>query len=166
MATNDDTLPRERVRPKSTLLDFGKQAVALASDPAEDVPPGIPAIDDLAPLPQPGDPYKAYSRPDNKALLMLRFLLRDGSVEGFAYSDLRHTRMQTGDDPGGGPVLVLRFVEAVITEVRIEGRHLDVLADLLAYHRVAWLRELPPGKMLHEKNAAVLTRIAVRILEG
>ena len=123
-------------------------------------------MDDLASLPQPGDPYQAYARPENKSLLMLRFLLRDTSVEGFAYSDLRRTRMLPGDKPEDGPVLVLRFVEAVITEVRIEGRHLDLLADMLAYHRVAWLRELPPGKMHHEKNAAILTRITLTTLEG
>jgi hypothetical protein len=166
MATNDDTLLRERVRPKSTLLDFGKPAVTRGPDAAAEAPPDILAIDDLAPLPQPGDAYKAYARPDNKSLLMLRFLLRDAAVDGFAYSDLRHTRMQPGDDPGGGPVLVLRFVEAVVTEVRIEGRHLEVLSDLLAYHRVAWLREMPPGKMHHEKNAAVITRITIRVLEA
>lgn len=123
-------------------------------------------MDTVVPLPQPGDPYKAHARPDNKALLMLRFLLRDASVEGFAYSDLRRTRMQPGNDPGSGPVLVLRFVEAAVTEVRIEGRHLDVLADMLSYHRVAWLRELPPGKMHHEKNAAVITLITVVTLDS
>ncbi len=37
--------------------------------------------------------------------------------------------------------------------------------DMLAYHRVGWLRELPPGKMHHEKNAAVITRISLRVLE-
>jgi hypothetical protein len=164
MAMDDDLL--ERVRPRSTLLDLKPVAVRK---PEPDAPgglaPDLPAMDDLVPLPQPGDAYKAYARPENKSLLMVRFLLRDASVEGFAYSDLRHTRMGPGDDPGGGPVLVLRFVEAVITEVRIEGRHLDVLADLLAYHRVAWLRELPPGKMSHEKNVAVITRITIAALE-
>ena len=161
MAMDDDLLLRERVRPRSTLLDLKPVAAR-----GPDVPPEIPAMDDLAPLPQPGDPYQAYARPENKSLLMLRFLLRDTSVEGFAYSDLRRTRMLPGGDPGGAPVLVLRFVEAIVTEVRIEGRHLDLLADMLAYHRVAWLRELPPGKMHHEKNAAVLTRITLSELEG
>jgi hypothetical protein len=159
MGTVDDTLTRPR--PQSTLLTAVKPAAARGPDAARDIPPEIPALDDLVPLPQPGDAYKAYARPDNKALLTLRFLLPDASVEGFAYSDLRHTRMQPGDDPGKGPVLVLRFVEAVITEVRIEGRHLDVMADLIAYHRVAWMRALPPGKMHHEKNAAVITRMTL-----
>lgn len=165
MAMDDDTLLQQRVRPRSTLLEL-KPPAAPVAEAAAKAPPDIPAIDDLVPLPQPGDPYKAYARPDNKALLMLRFLLRDGVVEGFCYADLRHTRMQPGDDPGGGPVLVLRFVEAVMTEVRIEGRHLDTLADLVAYHRIAWLRELPPGKMHHEKNAAVITKITITVLEG
>lgn len=157
----DNTMVRPR--PKSMLFDL-TSAAARGPDTAE-VPTAIPAIDDLVPLPQPGDAYKAYSRPDNKSLLMLRFLLQDGSVEGFAYCDLRRTRMQPGDDPGSGPVLLLRFVEAVITEVRIEGRYLDMLADLLAFHRVAWLRELPAGMMLHEKNTAVITGVTLRVLE-
>jgi hypothetical protein len=164
MAMDDDLLAR--VRPKSTLLEM-KPATARRPEPdaAVEASPDVLALDNLVPLPQPGDAYKAHARPDNKALLMIRFVLRNGSVVGFAYSDMRNTRMEPGDDPGGGPVLVLRFVEAVISEVRIEGRHLEVLADLLAYHRVAWLRELPPGKMNHEKNVAVITRIAIAALE-
>ncbi len=151
--------------PSRRCLISAKLREGAAPDAAEE-PPDVPAIDDLVPLPQPGDPYKAYARPDNKSLLMLRFLKQDGVVEGFAYSDLRHTRMQPGDKPGDAPVLVLRFVEAVVTEVRIEGRHMDVAADLLAYHRIAWLRELPAGKMHPEKNAAVFTRFIINVLEG
>jgi hypothetical protein len=58
-----------------------------------------------------------------------------------------------------------RFVEAVITEVRVEGRHLDVLESLLRNHRVAWLRELPPGKMHQDKSATVLTRFTFTMVE-
>ncbi len=164
MAMDDDTLTR--MRPKSTLLPAVKPAAARAPDAPVELPAGIPALDDLIPLPQPGDAYKAYARPDNKALLMLRFVLRDASVEGFAYSDMRRCRMVADDDPGSGPVLVLKFLEAIITEVRIEGRHLEALANMLAYHRVAWLRELPPGKMHHEKNVPVITRITLTQVEG
>ena len=99
-------------------------------------------------------------------MLTLRFLLHNSTVEGFAYSDLRRIRMLPADQPGGCPVLVLRFVEAVIVEVRIEGRHLDKLHDYLGYHRIAWVRELPPGKMLADKIAAVITGITIRQVES
>jgi hypothetical protein len=160
MALDDSFLTR--TRPKSTLPTALKPAPVT---PQDEAPAALPPLDDLIPLPSPGEPYKAYARPDNKALLMLRFVLGDGSVAGFAYSDLRQIRILPGA-VGQGPVLMLRFVEAVITEVRVEGRLMDAPADLLAYHRVGWLRELPPGKMHPDKHATVFTRFTFTMVEG
>lgn len=167
MAIHDDHDNVVRMRPKSTLIDESK---AAARQPVADLVDGTgaasPAMDDLTSLPGPGDAYKAHARPDNKALLMLRFLLKDSTVEGFAYSDLRRIRLLPADKAGGGPMLVLLFVEAVISEVLIEGRHLDTLHNYLGYHRIAWVRELPQGKMLADKVAAVITGITVRQVES
>ena len=160
MDTDDDLL--SRVRPKSTLLDMKPPVRRPDPDTEWETSPDIPALDDMVPLPQPGDSYKAFARPDNKSLLMIRFLLQDGTVEGFAYCDMRKTRITSGDDPGAGPVLLLKFDD---TEVRIEGRKLDGLANLVHFHRVSWMRELPPGKMIHEKNAPVITRITITELK-
>ena len=160
MAIHDERDNVSFMRPKSTLPIAAGRAPARPPEAAEDAGAALPAVDDLIPLPQPGDPYKAHSRPDNKPLLTLRFLLKDSSVEGFAYSDLRRIRLLPGK-PGGGPVLVLRFVEAVVTDVRIEGLRLDAMHDYLGYHRLAWIRELPPGKMIADKTAAAVTGITI-----
>ena len=161
MATHDDGNNIMVMRPKSTLMaDLGKAARPPAGD-AE----GLPAAEDLIPLPQPGDPYKAHSRPDNKPLLTLTFLCQDSAEEGFAYADLRRIRLLPGK-PGQGPVLVLRFsTEAGIVEVRIEGRRHDAMRDYIRYHRIGWIRELPPGTMLADKTEAVVTGIDIKQVE-
>lgn len=169
MATHDEHDTVVRIRPKSSLIaEIGKAAATRqpVPDAVDDAEAATPARDDLIPLPQPGDGYKAHARPDNKALLTLRFLLKDSAVEGFSYSDLRRIRLLPSDKPGGGPVLVLRFVEAVIVEVRIEGRHLEAMHNYLGYHRIAWVRELPPGKMLGDGMAAAVTGISIRQVES
>jgi hypothetical protein len=156
MASHDDdknVLPLRRV---SSLIPPDGRKPDAAADVLE------AAEDDLIALPQPGDPYKAHSRTDNKPLLMLRFVLTDSTVEVFSYADLRRIRLVPGGKPGEGPVLVMLFVEA---DVRVEGRRLDAMLDYLAYHRIAWVRELPPGKMLADKTAAVITRIVITELE-
>jgi hypothetical protein len=94
------------------------------------------------------------------------FLLKDSAEEGFSYSDLRRIRLLPAGKPGLGPVLVLLFVEAAVTEVRIEGRRLDTMRDYIRYHRIAWVRELPPGTMLADKVAAVITGITIREVKG
>lgn len=162
MATHDEGDGGLWTRPKSTLVvDNGKSART-----PDAVDGGGAAVDDLIPLPQPGDAYKAHSRADNKALLTLTFLLKDSAEEGFSYADLRRIRLLPSGRPGVGPLLVLRFIEAVIVEVRIEGLRLDAMRDYIRYHRIAWLRELPPGKMLADKTAAVVTGITIAEVEG
>jgi hypothetical protein len=153
------------MRPKSTLLTGTGKGPARPPEAEEYAGAGLPAVDDLIPLPQPGDPYKAHARPDNKPLLTLTFLCKDSAEEGFAYSDLRRIRLLPGK-PGGGPVLVLRFTEAAIVEVRIEGLRLDAMRGYIRYHRIAWVRELPPGKMIADKTAAVVTSISITQVES
>ena len=76
------------------------------------------------PLPKPGDPYRAHARFLNRLHAdtpMIFFVLKDFSYEGFRYSDLRRLRWLPASKPGQGPSLLLRFVEADITDVTIEG---------------------------------------------
>ena len=56
---------------------------------------------------------------------LIHFVDKDCWCEGFAYSDLRRVRWALPVGEGSGPALELRFVEAVITDVRIEGRNLE-----------------------------------------
>ena len=79
------------------------------------------------PLPLPGEEYRASAQFMNRLQSeqrILHFVLKDGTVEGFSYGDLRRVRMVPNEKPGASPVLVLRFVEAEITDVEIRGRHL------------------------------------------
>lgn len=120
-----------------------------------------PPPDDVADtLPQPGDDYTALARPGNKPEPMLCFILRDESLEIFSYGNLtRVTQCFTE----GRLVLILRFVEAVITEVHVEGLGLHDLAPHLRQHRIPWIRELPGGRNLVQAEI-VVTRIT--IVEG
>ena len=49
---------------------------------------------------------------------------------------------------------------------RMELRGMDALQDYLAYHRIAWVRELPPGTMLADKLAGAVTGIAIAEVKG
>ena len=159
----DDNLAR--TRPKSTLLDHPGKAAAR--------PPEHAAADDSGveekptPLPQAGDPYDtAYSRPANKPVPTLRFVMGDHSVRGLPYASYDSIDWLPSG-PGHGPSIVLRFTGIVPREAIIEGRHLPLLYDLLAWHRIAWVRELPGGKDFQDGKATVITRLTVnRITEA
>lgn len=114
------------------------------------------------PLPKAGDAYKAHARVSNKPELMLGLLLTSVPLDAFAYGDLRRVRLLEPQVPGGGPVLCLRFMEAEISDVLIEGRNLLTLTDYLQMHRIRWLRECPKGKEPKDPAAPVITRIEVR----
>lgn len=156
----DDSLLRNPVRQRSSILDELDRVAAPPQEQNEQKN-DLPELEKLSPLPHPGDPYQAHSRADRKPLPTLRFVLRDGSFEGFAYGDMRRFRMMPSADPGSGPVIVLVFVEEERTEVRIEGRNLDKLFDLIGYHKISWVRELPPKLGFIDANEAVVTRITI-----
>jgi hypothetical protein len=164
MASHDDDHTVVTLRPKfPKAADIGTPGRKEPEVPTAD---RLRAADDLLPLPQPGDPYKAHARPDNKPLLMLSFLLSDGAVEDFSYSDLRRIRLLPADRPGGGLVMVLRFVEAAVVEVRIEARRFDAMHNYIKHHRVAWVRELPTGMPMADTLAAVVTAITITQLDS
>ena len=120
---------------------------AAGSEREEEASPG--AFEDLPPLPRAGDPYKAWARIDNKPVPTLHCLLADGQVRGFSLGNLDSIDL-LGDDAGQGLVIVLRFDGIVAVEVRLSGRKLGTLHTYLGFHRVAWVRELPKGKLAVE----------------
>ena len=135
--------------------------------PAKAEPDELPTLDKLAPLPAPGDPYKAFARPANKMVPTLHLLLGDGRRCGFPYAGLvEGPHLLPGDDPGKGGVIVLRFSASVIVEVTIAGRRLDELHNYLGDHRVAWVRELPKGKVVRDDGSSVVARIEIGQAEG
>jgi hypothetical protein len=152
---------------KSSLLDqIGRQrepssgfATAVGPTPELALPA---AADDLAPLPRPGDDYKAHARAANKPVPTLRLLLCNGSIRGFPMGHLDSIDLEI-DGPGQSPVIVLRFAGLEPSEVRLEGRRLDALYDLLGYERIAWVRELPRDKATNERT--VVSGISIRTIE-
>lgn len=168
MATDDNLV---RSRPQSTLLPGpGSKAavkppelVAAANDVAEPGP-----WDDFDPLPEPGSPYVAYSRPGNKPELVLHVMTKDGFSKGYAWSNFDSVDVAPGDKPGSGPVLVVRFAGLVPTELRIScGRLLATLRACIGRQRIAWIREQPAkrgfdGVAAQGDRAEVIASIAVR----
>jgi hypothetical protein len=120
------------------------------------------------PLPMPGDAYRPHARFLNRLSTdpkLIHFVRKDFSREGFSYADLRRVRWLPASEPGGGPVLVLRFVEAVITEVRITGRNLDDLHYWISEGSMPWVWEQPDGFRTRDDTATVITGIVFRELE-
>jgi hypothetical protein len=162
---NDDALLRERVRPKSTLLEMKPAAARQpAPETPEDTEQGSSALDDFASLPQPGSPYDAaHARASNKPVPTLRFVIGD-TIRGLPYANYDSIDWLVADKPGAAPAIVIRFTGLVPREAIIAGRHLLKLYDLLSHHRVAWVRELPKGKDFKDKDdkATVITGITIR----
>lgn len=157
MATDDSFL---RARPKSTLLpDFGK---ARTIEPEPEGQPTPAKKSD--PLPRPGDPYRAHARFLNRLTAdtpMIYFVLGDFTYEAFRYSDLRRLRWLPSGKPGQGPVLRLRFCEAEITDVDVEGMQLLDVQYWIGQGLMPWLWEKPPGFKVRDNNATVITRITI-----
>jgi hypothetical protein len=162
MATSDDALLRQRVRPQSSLIEMKP---AAARQPAVETPDDSgqesAAADDFASLPQPGSAYDAaYSRASNKPVPTLRFVMGD-AVRGLPYANYDSIDWQVPDKPGASPAIVIRFTGLVAREAVIAGRNLLKLYDLLSHHRVAWVRQLPKGKDFKDDKATVITGITI-----
>jgi hypothetical protein len=125
------------------------------------------ASDKLAPLPKPGDAYKAYARPSAQPLRTLHLILADGKKRGFAYSGLvEGPDLLPADDPGKGVLIVLRFSASVIVDVLLPGILLDELHDYLGEHRIRWVRELPRGKAVRDDGSSVVAGIEIVQAKG
>lgn len=158
----DDSLLRQKLRPRSSILDEIDAApeTTVSTPPA---PGDVPDLEELTPLPRAGDPYKAFSRPDRKALATLRLLAGTPRSRGLCYADLHNIDMIEGED--GSAVIVLGFSGLVPVRVQIEGRNLEKLHDLLAYHRVSWVRALPSRRDFRGEDETVIVRITVEAVE-
>ncbi len=147
----------------------GTPEQATPANPATP-PPEAPAaawpLDETDAIPDIGDAYRAHGRVSNKPELMLAFITPDNPLEAFAYGDLRRVRVIRAKEAGGGPILLLRFLEAEITDVTIDGRNLLGLADQILRHRIPWLRGLPPHRTIADPMATVITRIDIRTAAG
>jgi hypothetical protein len=154
----------ERVEPaKPSVIALvepkGGQA-ELAREAEEDNPVRID------PLPRPGDDYKAHARPSTRDQPTLFFIPRGFLPDGFSYADFERVRMEPASKVGGGPVLVVRFNGSVVTDVRIEGRHLHSLCHLIGLRLMQWVWELPAGADFKDDMATVITSITYRELKA
>ena len=124
----------------------------------------VPSLDDLAPLPRPGDPYKAYARTANQMLPTLHLLTGDGQKWSFPYSGLVEGphMLFMPDEPGKGAVIVMRFAASVAVEAILAGIRLDELHNYLGDHRIRWVRELPQGKMVIDDAIPMVRSMIVR----
>jgi hypothetical protein len=121
--------------------------------------------EELAPLPQIGDLYKAFSRIEARPLATIFFLPKGGLPDGFSYASFERVRMIEGDQPGTSPALLVRFNGSVIYEVRIEGRNLLGLCNLIGRHVIHWVREHPTGRHAGDDEADFIRRITIREIE-
>ena len=144
---DDDPPLLDRTRPPSSLDTL----LNRYARPEEDLPDTIP---------QPGDDYTAIARPGNKPEPMLCFILRDQSLEIFSYGNLTRVRQRF---VGAGQLVTLRFVEAVITEVQVEGLGLHDLAPHLRQHRIPWIRASPPGATSSRPTGSSTGSTSVRL---
>jgi hypothetical protein len=148
--------------------------------PPEPTPPAAMPVPDFAfeesqappkkadPLPRPGDVYRAHARFLNNLSVeprLIHFVRRDMSSVGFSYSDLRRVSRMMSAEPGGGPLLVLRFVEAVVTEVGISGCNLDDMHQAISDGHMPWVWEQPAGFKTRNDAMTVITRIEIKEIE-
>jgi hypothetical protein len=158
-------------RSHRSILDMIATPAGPPKAEPEILPPAMPAgaseppeaadFDRADPLPRADDPYRAYGRAGNKPLTTL-FLLPKGQLpDGFAYANLERVTMRAADSPGGSPLLVLRFAGSVVSEVRIAGRQLANLCNLIGQHRVPWVRQLPNGRDFSDDAETVITAITI-----
>jgi len=162
MATHDDILTRART--KSTLLpNLGAKTAAAPLLVAENEPAAMSDRGD--PLPRPGDAYQAHARHANQPQMTLFLVGKDYLPDGFAYANLERVRLVDSAKPGTGPMLVARFSGSVVTEVVIEGRHLNSLCNSIGLHLLPWVWEHPSPKDFSDGDAPLVKTITIRAVE-
>jgi hypothetical protein len=160
--------------------EIGEDAPPDGRDRAGDPPPSTdtareggeaeyqPPAKKSDPLPKPGDAYRAHARFLNRLNTeprLIHFVDKDCWSQGFAYSDLRRVGWLPAVEEGGGPVLGLRFVEAEITDVRIEGRNLDDIRYWIDEGNMPWVWEQPRGFRTRDDKSVVITRITLQLVD-
>jgi hypothetical protein len=171
----DETLLRSRagIKPRSLSPSEINDSVRAKAPEPETKPPAPeeseyqPPPKKSDPLPKPGDGYRAHARFLNRLgneQKLIHFVSKDFVSDGFAYSDLRRVRW-VPPAHGGSPVIELRFVEAVVTEVRVEGRNLEDIHYWISEGVMPWLWEQPKGFKAREDGTPVITRITIAEVE-
>jgi hypothetical protein len=127
------------------LIDEANAASKAATVPAtETVANGPVSLTERPdPLPRPGDPYRSHGRKNNRPESTLTFVTKDCSYEGFPYANLDRVRLIAGEKPGSGLVLLVRFAGSVVTDVRLEGRNLHPVYNLIQDNVLPWVWALP-----------------------
>lgn len=162
----DDIL--ELVHGKRSLRDFvdstpakKKHESESATTPREQQPE---PNDDWILLPSPRDAYLAHSRPANKPIASIHFIMADNSSRGFSYSNLDTIDLLPSRDAGKGPALVLRFAGVIPQEVRLSGRNLHAIRDYLGYHRLAWIRQISKERDFLGDGEEVVTNVEIAVI--
>jgi len=106
---------------------------------------GLPAPDEAAPLPTPGDPYKAASMPSNHPLTRLCCVMgRSGFKNGAkAYRFFQYANLDSDGDFGyvdGSQQFTLRIACRLPKLIIVEGRNLLRICDYIQLHRQSWIR--------------------------
>jgi hypothetical protein len=172
----DETLLRGRagIKPRSLSPSEIISDTVRAAAPQPEIKQVVPDPDyqppakKSDPLPKPGDDYRAHARFLNRLAEEQRFIYfvtSDFVCEGFAYSDLRRVRWLPPADDGGSPVIELRFVEAAITDVQIEGRNMDDILYWIGEGVMPWLWAEPDGFKAKNDGLPVITRFNVKVIE-
>jgi hypothetical protein len=175
----DDSLDAKVIdmqRPKTLadILALGSPQPAAAARQAEPPPrvvdsddgaeAPLPSLEDLSPLPQPGDPYKAFSRASAKPRETLHVILANATVRGFPYGNFDGIDLQPAT-AGEGPVIVVRFAGLFPVEVQITGRNLELLHVYLSTFRITWIREMQAQGDFSDKATALIRRITVKKID-
>jgi hypothetical protein len=153
-----EAIRREMARQKRQ--GDGKSDVDPPAEP-ERGPEPVPSLERLSPLPVPGDPYKAYARPENKMVLTLVVLTGDGRKWGFPYSARMEGPHMLPGEAGQGDIILLRFNVGLLVQLTLCGQMLDELHNYLADHRIRWVREAPKGRIVKPGGIPIITRVAV-----
>jgi hypothetical protein len=151
----DDELRRPAYA-KRSLMELVTNSAPPVPPAAAAVPLVVPEEPDYSPppkksdpLPKPGDRYRPYARFVNRVSeeqKYIHFIHGDFIRIGFAYHDLRRITLVDGDRPGVGRSLVLRFTEAVVTDVTLTGGEiLDDLEYYISEWWMPWVWEQPKG---------------------
>jgi hypothetical protein len=143
------------------------EAVAETAEPEhDDDADGLPPLDQLSPLPSPGDPYKAFSRPAGRAVPSLFLLKADGTTWGYPYAcRVEGPHLVPAKDAAGNLVVVLRFSGLTGIEVTLTGRRLETMVNYLGHHRLTWIREQAKGKFEGHGSDPVVTGITIKELK-
>jgi hypothetical protein len=114
---------------------------------------------DESQLPDPKREYEPYSRPANRPLYTLHFILGSEGYRSFPLVQLDSYSTFTAD--ARGHVIRLRFCGSRTYTVTIVGRALRKLYDYLGQHRIAFVARVDEGRDFGADDQSVVTAIDI-----